>query len=90
MRLGEDLVVLAWAIAANSGDTLRPEPLLTEALPMCMATTSKPILAHFHYFAGRTYKALKGSEKAIEHFLKATEIDRTGRYGRLARLEIPI
>jgi len=90
MRLGEDLVVLAWAMALDSGYALTPEPLLSEALPMCIATNSKPILAHFHYYAGKTYRALESGEKALENFVRATQIDRQGRYGRLARSEISL
>src|SRR3989442_7735175 len=57
-RLGEDLAVLAWAVAANSGEAREVESLLAEAFQLC-GTKSKPILAQFHYHAGRAYEALK-------------------------------
>ncbi len=83
-RLGEDLAVLAWAVAANSGEAREVESLLAEAFQLC-GTKSKPILAQFHYHAGRAYEALKLLEKSREHFRQAIEIDPQGNFGRLAR-----
>jgi len=83
-RLGEDLAVLAWAVAANSGDAREVESLLAEAFPLC-GTRSKPILAQIHYHAGRAYAALNMPEKSRDHFRQAMEIDQQGIWGRLAR-----
>lgn len=83
-RLGEDLAVLAWAVAANSGDAREVESLLAEAFPLCGART-KPILAQIHYHAGRAYAALNMPEKSRDHFHQAMEVDQQGNWGRLAR-----
>jgi len=72
-RLGEDLAVLAWGVAANSGDVREVESLLTEAFPLC-GTRTRPILAQIHYHAGRAYEALKIPEKAQGHFRQAVEV----------------
>ena len=84
-RLGEDLAVLAWAVAANSGDVGEIESLLEEAFPLCGAKT-KPVLAELHYHAGRAYEALGIPEKTREHFRQAIEADPKGNFGRLARV----
>jgi len=84
-RLGEDLAVLAWAVAVNSGDVGEVESLLTEAFPLC-GTKTKPVLAELHYHAGRAYEALGISEKTREHFRQAIEADPKGIFGRLARV----
>lgn len=86
-RLGEDLAVLAWALAANAHDAREVESTLSRALQLC-ATNSKPALALVHYHAGRAYSALQMTEKSEEHFRQATEIDRKGTYGRMARAAI--
>jgi len=82
-RLGEDLAVLAWAIAANSGDAREVESLITEAFSLCSKT--KPILGQVHYHAGRAYTALQMWEKSQDHFRQASKIDPQGIFGRLAR-----
>jgi tetratricopeptide (TPR) repeat protein len=83
-RLGEDLAVLAWAVAENCHDIHEVEQLLAEAFPLC-GTKSKPILAQTHYHAGRAYQALNLPEKSREHFRQAVETDPQGNFGRLAR-----
>lgn len=83
-RLGEDLAVLAWAVAANSGDVGEVESLLREACALC-GTETKPILAQVHYHAGRAYAAIKMPEQSHEHFRQATEADPKGIFGQLAR-----
>ncbi len=83
-RLGEDLAVLAWAVAANSSNIDEVESLLAEAFPLC-GTKTKPILAQLHYYAGRAYAALKMPEKSREHLHQVIEIDPHGIFGRLAR-----
>jgi tetratricopeptide (TPR) repeat protein len=83
-RLGEDLAMLAWAVAANSGAAAEVESLLAESFKLC-GTKTKPILAQIHYQAGKAYEALKMPEKAREHFRQAAEVDPNGIYGRLAR-----
>lgn len=86
-RLGEDLAVLAWALAANSADASEVESTLSRALQLC-STNSKPALALVHYHAGRAYSALQMREKSEEHFRQAAEIDRQGICGRMARTAI--
>ena len=89
-RLGEDLAILAWAVAANStltansGAATEVDSLLVESFKLC-GTNTKPILAQIHYQAGKAYEALKMPEKAREHFRQAAEVDPKGIYGRLAR-----
>jgi tetratricopeptide (TPR) repeat protein len=86
-RLGENLGVLAWAVAANSGDIAEVESLLKEAFPLLDPKT-KPVLAEFHYHVGRAYSALNRREKSAEHFRQATELDPQGIFGKLARAAI--
>lgn len=89
-RLGEDLAILAWAVAANStltansGAATEVDSLLVESFKLC-GTNTKPILAQIHYQAGKAYEALEMPEKAREHFRQAAEVDPKGIYGRLAR-----
>jgi tetratricopeptide (TPR) repeat protein len=89
-RLGEDLAMLAWAVAANStvaansGAAAEVESLLAESFKLCGPKT-KPILAQIHYQAAKAYEALKMPEKSREHFRQAAEVDPKGIYGRLAR-----
>jgi tetratricopeptide (TPR) repeat protein len=86
-RVGEDLAVLAWAIAANSGTLSQVELMLAEAFRLC-GTRSKPVLAQLHYHAGRAYKTIKAGEKSREHFGHASAIEPRGVFGRLARDEM--
>ena len=83
MRLGEDLAVLAWAVAANSGDVGEVDKLITEACQLC-GTRTKPILSQIHYHAGQAYEALNDLEKARDHFRQAREIDPKGIFARLS------
>jgi len=83
-RLGEDLGVLAWAVAVNSGDAREVESILAEAFPLC-GTKTKPVLAELHYHAGRAYAALNLREKSREHLLQAADIDPQGIFGNMAR-----
>jgi tetratricopeptide (TPR) repeat protein len=83
-RLGEDLAVMAWAIAANSGEAHEVESMLTESFALCGVKT-KPILAQLHYHAARAYAALEMSKESQDHCRQATEIDPQGIFGRLAR-----
>jgi tetratricopeptide (TPR) repeat protein len=86
-RLGEDLVVLAWAVAANSGDVREVESLLSEAFPLC-GTKTTPVLGQIHYHAGKAYEALKMPEKSHEHFRQATELDPHGTWGHLSQASL--
>lgn len=88
-RLGEDLGVLAWALAANGKPVQEVESALTEAFRLCGSTT-KPVLAELHYHAGRAYSALHEAEKSQEHFRHAAEIDLQGQIGRKARSTISL
>lgn len=81
-RLGEDLAVLAWAVAANSGDVGQVDRLVTEAFQLCDRKT-KPILSQIHYHAGQAYEALNIPERSQDHFRLAREIDPKGIFARL-------
>jgi len=85
--LGEDLVVLAWAVAANSGDVREVESLLSEAFPLC-GTKTTPVLGQIHYHAGKAYEALKMPEKSHEHFRQATELDPHDTWGHLSQASL--
>ena len=82
-RLGEDLAVLSWALAANSAGAGTVEFLVIEALRLCSdgAVTQ---LAEIHYHAGQAYLALQNTDKSREHFRHAAEIDPQGIFGRMA------
>lgn len=82
-RLGEDLAVLAWAVAANSSDVGEVDRLVTEAFQLC-GTRTKPILSQIHYHAGQAYEALNNPERAQDHFRQAREIDPKGIFARLS------
>jgi tetratricopeptide (TPR) repeat protein len=82
-RLGEDLAVLAWAVAANSGDISEVESLAAESSRLC-GSNSKPILGQINYHAGRAYEAIRISNKAGDHFRRAMQADPKGIFGRLA------
>jgi tetratricopeptide (TPR) repeat protein len=84
LRLAEDLAILAWAVAGNSGDAQEVESLLTEAFTLC-GTNTKPILAQLHYHAGKAYAALKDAQNSQAHFRQAAEFDPQGIVGRFAR-----
>jgi len=83
-RIGEDLALLAWAVAANAGEAREVECLLGEAFPLCGSKT-KPVLAELHYHAGQAYAALNMLEKSQEHLRKASEADPHGIFGKRAR-----
>jgi tetratricopeptide (TPR) repeat protein len=87
-RLGEDLAVLEWAIAANSGDAHEAESMVAEAFSLC-GTKTKPILGQLHYHAGRAYEAMGMPDKSRYHLHEAGEIDAQGIFGRLARGRLP-
>jgi len=83
-RLGEDLAVLAWAVAANSGTAKEVESLLSQAYPLC-GNRSKPVTGMLHYHIGRAYLALNVAEKSREHFHLAVDSDPNGPAARLAQ-----
>jgi len=83
-RLGEDLAVLAWALAANTRGPDEVEAALVEAFKLC-GRKSVSILAQLHYHAGRAYLALASRDRSNDHFRQAAEIDPNGRFGRMAR-----
>lgn len=82
-RLSEDLAVLAWAVAANSGNVDEVDGLMKESFELC-GTRLKPILSQIHYHAGRAYEELNIPEKARDHFRQAREIDPKGIFARLS------
>ncbi len=86
-RLGEDLAVLAWALAVNSAGAGTVEFVLSEAIRLC-STGAKAILAQVHYHAGKAYLALQSARKSEEHFCRAAEIDPQGIFGVMARSTI--
>jgi tetratricopeptide (TPR) repeat protein len=82
-RIAEDASLLAWAIAANSGDVQEVEALLAEAFPLT-ANSAKPIQAQVHFYAGQAYAALKMQERSASQFSQASKVDPQGQFGRLA------
>lgn len=86
-RLGEDLAVLAWALAANSAGVGTVEFVVAEAIRLC-SKGAIAILAEVHYHAGQAYLALENAEKSRGHFLNAAEIDPQGIFGFMARSTI--
>ena len=86
-RLGQDLAVLAWALAVNSAGSATVEFSLGEAIRLC-GDSAKAILAQVHYHAGQAYLALQNAEKSREHFLRGAEIDPQGIFGEMARSTI--
>jgi tetratricopeptide (TPR) repeat protein len=84
LRVGEDLSLLAWAVAVNSSDVQQVDSLLAEAFPLC-AGAAKMIQAQQHFYAGQAYAALKMAEKSAYHFNEASKVDPHGQFGRLAR-----
>jgi tetratricopeptide (TPR) repeat protein len=84
IRLGEDLAVSAWALAANSGHARELESILAEAFRLCDGS-SKSVSAGLHYHAGRAYQALQMRDRSQEHFRQAAELDPQGVFGRMAR-----
>jgi tetratricopeptide (TPR) repeat protein len=82
-RLGEDLAVLAWAVAANSGNIGEVDSLAAESSRLC-GSKSKPILGQINYHAGRAYEAIGIPKKAGDHFHRAMQADPHGIFGRLA------
>ena len=83
-RLGEDLAVLAWALAENSRPHAEVEPGISEALRLCDKNT-KSTLSEVHYHIGRAYEAPEMTGEAQEHFQHAAEFDPGGLWGRMAR-----
>jgi tetratricopeptide (TPR) repeat protein len=84
LRIAEDASLLAWAIAANSGDVQEVEALLAEAFPLS-ANSAKPIQAQVHFYAGKAYAALNMQEKSASQFSEASKVDPQGQFGRMAR-----
>jgi tetratricopeptide (TPR) repeat protein len=80
-RLGEDLGVLAWAIAANSGDAAQIESALSEALRLCSGS-SRAVLSELHFHASQAYLAIQNNDKSQAHLRQAAEIDPQGIHGR--------
>ena len=83
-RLGEDLAVLAWAVAANSGTRSEIESHISEALRLCDRKT-KATAAEMHYHFGRAYQALSLGLEAQDHFRRAMDTDSNGLWARKAR-----
>ena len=88
LRIAEDASLLAWAIAANSGDVQEVEALLAEAFPLT-ANSAKPIQAQVHFYAGKAYAALNLQEKSASQFSEASRVDPQGQFGRMARTMMP-
>ncbi len=82
-RLGQDLAVLAWALAVNSKSSTEVEAALSEAFQLC-GNSDVPISAQIHYHAGRAHVSLTNIDKSKEHFRQAAQIDPNGRFGRRA------
>lgn len=86
-RLGEDLAVLAWALAANAAGVSTVEFLIREALRLCN-DSPKSTLAQVHYHTGQAYLALQNEEEGREYFRQAAKIDPQGLFGAMARSTI--
>lgn len=82
-RLGEDLAVLGWALAANAAGIGTVEFVIGESLRLCN-DSAKAILAQVHYHAGQAYLALQNVERSREHFRQAAEIDLQGIFGAMS------
>jgi tetratricopeptide (TPR) repeat protein len=82
-RLGEDLAVLAWALAVHSKSSIEVEGALAEAFQLCGNNNNVSMSAEIHYHAGRAYFSLAKIDKSKEHFRQAAQIDPNGRFGRL-------
>jgi tetratricopeptide (TPR) repeat protein len=83
-RLGEDLAVLAWAIAENGGSRSEVDKEVAESLRLCDKGT-KSALAEVHFHAGKAYAALKCPDESQKHLRQSSEIDPNGSWGRMAR-----
>ena len=84
LRIAEDASLLAWAIAANSGEVREVEALLAEAFPL-IANAPKAIQAQVRFYAGKAYAALNMQEKSASQFSEASKVDPQGQFGRMAR-----
>jgi len=84
LRIAEDASLLAWAIAANSGNSQEVETLLAEAFPLT-ANAPKAIQAQVRFYAGQAYAALEMPEKSASRFSEASKMDPQGQFGRMAR-----
>jgi tetratricopeptide (TPR) repeat protein len=85
INLAESLAVLAWAVAAYSGDEAEVKVHLASAFELCPETT-KPVRAGLHYHAGRAYAVLGDPAGAAAEFERAAAIDPNGNFGRLGRM----
>jgi tetratricopeptide (TPR) repeat protein len=77
----EDLGVLAWAVAANSGDAAEIGSILNEAFRLCSGS-GKAVLAELHFHAGHAYLALQNRDQARDHFQRAADIDPQGIHAK--------
>lgn len=80
------LAVLAWAVAAETGDSAEVEQILARLMDLAPERVI-PVGAQAFYHAGRAYAALGQEAKSVVAFAKAAELDPKGQHGRLARAE---
>lgn len=80
INLAEDLSTLAWAVAADSGDSAQVDRLVNEAESLSFTAASPKAQVQCH--AGRAYLALGDSVRSEHHFSEAARIDPNGLWGR--------
>jgi tetratricopeptide (TPR) repeat protein len=83
-RLGEDLAVLAWALAESSGSRSEVEAHISEALALCDKNT-KSTLAEVHYHAARAYGGVGAQQECLQQLQRTLELDPAGLWGGMAR-----
>jgi tetratricopeptide (TPR) repeat protein len=86
----ESLATLAWAEAVNSASASKVESLIAKAQQHWPANPENHVssIALIHHHTGRAYAALGKTERSLEEFKRAAEVDPNGTYGRLAKAAI--
>jgi tetratricopeptide (TPR) repeat protein len=84
-KLGEDLSVLAWAVALNTPrEGAQVEALISEAVST-VGTSAVTSRARVLYYSGLAQAALGERHRCAKYFADAARIDLHGRWGRAAR-----
>ena len=84
LNLGEDLALLAWAIASNEPDVRRVSALATEAVALCPPEVSVPSAAQVHFHLGCAYAMLGDDANSRQHYLETARLDQQGHWGASA------
>jgi tetratricopeptide (TPR) repeat protein len=85
LNLGEDLALLAWAVAMAEPDDARVTALAEEAVAVCPGEASAPSAAQVNFHLGCAYAALDRGEKSQSYFREAMHLDPQGHWGAAAR-----